>query len=188
MFKLTSNVRRLGLLGSIGMLVVVGAGQIPARAHGNNNGDSSLRLTDAQRAVIREATEQFRDVDEAIAAGYVPTDECSALPGVGGMGYHFVNPVLASDAKVDPTTPEVLLYAKDAKGRFKLTGVEWFVADADQDLSTDPDRPTMFGHPFNGPMLGHEPGMPIHFDLHAWVYLNNPTGDLSTWNPRVICP
>ncbi len=58
------------------------------------------------------------------------------------MGYHFVNPVLASDARIDPTQPEILLHTKDAKGRFQLAGLEWFMADGDQDLSTDGDRPT----------------------------------------------
>ena len=69
-----------------------------------------------------------------------------------------------------------------------MAGVEWFKADADQDLSTDEDRPTLFGQPFDGPMAGHEPGMPAHFDLHVWLYEKNPTGELSAWNPRVTCP
>lgn len=25
-------------------------------------------------------------------------------------------------------------------------------------------------------------------DLHAWVYTNNPTGELSAWNPNITCP
>ncbi len=44
------------------------------------------------------------------------------------------------------------------------------------------------GHPFEGPMEGHEPGMPIHFDLHAWVYRHNPDGELTSFNPTVRCP
>lgn len=144
-------------------------------------------LTRAQRQVVREATERFRDVDTAIAAGYLPSDACAALPGVGGMGYHFVNPALSSDAKVDPTTPEILVYRKLANGRFRLSALEWFVADADQDVTTDVDRPTLMGHPFDGPMAGHEPGMPVHYDLHAWVYQSNPAGELSAWNPDAHC-
>jgi hypothetical protein len=37
-------------------------------------------------------------------------------------------------------------------------------------------------------MPGHEPGMPVHYDLHAWVYLDNPLGELAVWNPNVTCP
>ncbi len=159
---------------------------VPAGAAGAHRSDAG-ELTRAQRTVIRDATSQFRDVDTAIAAGYVPTDSCAELPGVGTMGYHFVNPDLAGDAKVDPTSPEILIYNKTGNGRYRLDAVEYFVADADQDLTTDADRPTLMGHPFDGPMEGHEPGMPIHYDLHAWVYRHNPAGELSAWNPTINC-
>ena len=66
--------------------------------------------------------------------------------------------------------------------------IEYFQADADQDLATDPDRPVLFGMPFDGPMLGHEPGMPIHYDLHVWLYRHDPAGRFAMWNPRVHCP
>ena len=33
-----------------------------------------------------------------------------------------------------------------------------------------------FGRGFDGPMEGHEPGMPVHYDLHAWVWKRNPGG------------
>jgi hypothetical protein len=164
----------------LGATVPVGIGF----AHGSDHDG----LTSAQRTVIREATDKFRDVDTAIAAGYVPTDVCAELPdGGGGMGYHFVNPALAADAKVDPTTPEILVYVAAKDGRLRLGAIEYFVADSDQDLATDADRPTLMGHAFDGPMEGHEPGMPVHYDLHAWVYRANPAGELSAWNPRVSC-
>ena len=66
-------------------------------------------------------------------------------------------------------------------------GVEYFRADADQDLRTDADRPSLFGHAFDGPMPGHEPGMPVHDDLHVWLFRANPDGQLAAWNPRVSC-
>lgn len=156
-----------------------------ASAH---DGHGSQRLTSAQTRVIKDATRRFRDVNIAVAEGYVPTEACVALPGEGGMGYHFVNPSLAGDMNIDPTLPELLLYTKDARGRWQLAGVEYFKADADQDLTTDADRPTLFGKPFDGPMPGHEPGMPVHFDLHVWVYQHNPSGQLAPWNPNVTCP
>jgi hypothetical protein len=175
----TKKVTALFAAALMSAAVPVGA----AGAHSRDNGE----LTRAQRTVIREATRQFRDVDTAIAAGYVPTDSCAELPGVGTMGYHFLNPALAGDAKVDPTTPEILVYNKTSNGRYRLDAVEYFVADADQDPATDADRPTLMGHRFDGPMEGHEPGMPIHYDLHAWVYHSNPAGELSAWNPTINC-
>lgn len=181
------TMRRAGTLAAITMVAALGGGA-SAQAHDTSESGGGGHLTQAQRTVVREATHQFKDVDAAFAAGYLPTETCSELPGVGGMGYHFMNPVLAADARIDPTQPEVLLYKQDSKGRFRLIGVEWFQADADQNLTTDADRPTLFGHPFDGPMAGHEEGMPVHFDLHAWVYATNPTGELSAWNPNITCP
>jgi hypothetical protein len=181
------NPRRRGAiaLASITLATALVGGVLTAQAH---DAGGTGHLTGAQRTVIEEATRQYRDVDRAIAAGYQPTDECSELPGVGGMGYHFLNPAFAFDARIDPTQPEVLLYRKDANGRFVLAGAEWFMADGDQDLSTDPDRPTLFGHPFDGPMPGHDANMPAHYDLHVWTELKNPTGEFNAWNPRLTCP
>lgn len=146
-------------------------------------------LTAAQRDVIREATDRFRDVDTAIAAGYVPTDVCAGNPEMGGaMGYHYVNRGLAGDAVIDPTLPEILLYAPVGADALELVAIEYFMVDADGDLSTDDDRPTLLGNPFDGPMEGHEPGMPVHYDIHAWVWKHNPAGELTPWNPDVQCP
>ncbi len=141
-----------------------------------------------QLAVVRRATARYRDLDRAVRDGYVPAGACAALPGVGAMGIHYLNPALAGDTRVDRRRPELLLYEPRADGRLRLAGVEWFVADADQDLATDGDRPSLFGRGFDGPMPGHEPGMPMHYDLHAWVFKRNPAGVLSPWNPRVSCP
>ena len=47
-------------------------------------------------------------------------------------------------------------------GRLELVGI-----DADQNLTTDGDRPSLFGRAFDVPMLGHSPTMPIHYDLHT---------------------
>ncbi|MEH0423926.1 hypothetical protein [Streptomyces sp. B21-083] len=70
----------------------------------------------------------------------------------------------------------------------RLVGAEWIVVDKDQNLATDDDRPSLFGVPFDGPMLGHEPGMPIHYDLHVWLWKKNPSGMFARWNPTVTCP
>jgi len=176
------TIRRSALAAS---LAVATAPLAVAHAHD----DAGIgRLTGPQTQVIRTATQAFRDVNTALASGYVATDECVALPGEGAMGYHFVNPALASDMNVDPTLPEVLLYERDARGRWRLLGVEYFKADADQDLGTTADRPTLFGHAFDGPMPGHDPQMPAHYDLHVWVFKHNPSGQLAAWNPDVACP
>ena len=59
--------------------------------------------------------------------------------------------------------------------------------DADQNLATDGDRPSIFGVPFDGPMPGHNPTMPIHYDLHVWFWEDNPLGEFVPFNPAVSC-
>jgi hypothetical protein len=135
---------------------------------------------------VRAAVARFHSVDQALAAGYVQASPCEQTDA-GGMGIHFINPPLFAPG-FDPTTPEILLYAPRADGSLELVGVEYWQADADQDLGTSGDRPSLFGRGFDGPMAGHAPGMPIHYDLHVWVVERNPAGVFAQWNPSVQCP
>jgi hypothetical protein len=141
----------------------------------------------AELAGVRAATARYHVVSRALRDGYVPVGHCEEEAD-GAMGIHYLHPQLASDTDVDPRRPEILTYEPQADGPLRLVSVEWFVADADQDLATDADRPSVLGHEFDGPMLGHEPGMPVHYDLHAWVWRPNPLGSFAKWNPKVACP
>jgi hypothetical protein len=141
-------------------------------------------VNDLKRAM--KATEKYRSVDAALRDGYVPVSACDASP-TGAMGIHYANFALLADPALDVERPELLLYEPTARGKVRLVGVEYWSADADQNLATSPDRPSLFGVPFDGPMLGHAPGMPIHFDLHVWLFRSNPLGELTQWNPKVSC-
>lgn len=159
-----------------------------AQATTNDRKGGAVSLTNAERKLITEATKHLTTVEDATAAGYVPVSACTELPGVGGMGVHYLNPALAGDTVVDPARPELLVFEPTPSGTLALAAVEYFVADADQNVATDADRPDLFGsYPFDGPMLGHEPGMPIHYDLHVWLYNHNSNGQLAQWNPKVTC-
>lgn len=141
--------------------------------------------TQHQLKTVRKATKRFRDVREARRAGYVPAGECVSSPE-GAMGVHYTHPGLAQDKRLNIRRPEILVYEpRDKKPR--LVAVEYYRADADGRLDTDHDRPHLFGRGFDGPMEGHEPGMPVHYDLHAWVWKRNPAGVFAMWNPRVEC-
>jgi hypothetical protein len=170
-------MRRLLILIGVIVAIVAATGLVLAR---------SERLpSDAQ--AVRAATARFHSVAQAEAAGYTASSPCEASPA-GTMGIHYANNALVRDPAVDPTRPEVLLYLPDKDGSLKLIGVEYLVVDADQDLTTDGDRPSVLGHAFHGPMLGHAPGMPIHYDLHVWVHESNPAGLFEDWNPAISCP
>ncbi|WP_336921026.1 hypothetical protein [Aquipuribacter sp. SD81] len=138
----------------------------------------------AELARMRRDLARYTDVEVALADGYVPVSPCE-VSDAGGMGVHYLNPALVGST--DPAAPGVLLYEPTADGGARLLGAEWFVPDADQDTSTDEDRPSLLGRPFDGPMLGHGPGMPVHYDLHVWLYETNPAGVFAPWNPRVDC-
>ncbi|HEY3312794.1 MAG TPA: hypothetical protein VGK00_14220 [Anaerolineales bacterium] len=144
----------------------------------------------ADLAKVRQATAKYQDVTVAIANGYVPTNACDAIPGVGGMGYHYVNPKLAMDPAISLTEPEILMYASSGEG-VRLVGVEYFLGVGAPDAPVPnpaPPAPVLFGLPFDGPMLGHIPGMPPHYDLHVWIWQPNQKGMFAQWNPGVTCP
>jgi hypothetical protein len=182
--------RRLSLLTAlaVGLAAVASLVAAPAPAHpGHDRAAAHGQKEDLRRA--RAATRKFRDVKVARAAGYAATGECAQDPKYGGMGIHYANEELVADGELDVTKPEILVYQPLPSGKLRLGAVEYFQVDGDQDLATDDDRPSLFGHmPFDGPMLGHEPGMPIHYDLHVWLYRHNPAGLFAMWNPRVHCP
>ena len=139
-----------------------------------------------QLDTVKRVTDRFETVAAAAAAGYVPGSPCEAIPGQGGMGFHYVNPAAIQDPKLDPLRPEALLY-EQRTGGLQLIGLEYMKVDGDQNLATDGDRPTPFNRAFDGPMLGHSPTMPIHYDLHVWLQKRNPSGIFAQWNPEVSC-
>lgn len=155
-------------------------------------------------AEVRAATARFHDVDVASAAGYVFGEPCVASPA-GAMGIHAPNQALIANQSLDPQKPEVLLYLAKPGGGLRLIGVEYLqvvllrnpsTGQVGPWFSSDPWPPTyqvvtptpqLFGVTFNGPMPGHNPSMPWHWDLHAWVWANNPSGMFAQWNPSLSC-
>jgi len=141
-----------------------------------------------QLQAVRAVSAKYHSFEQAEKDGYTVAGEpCVASPD-GTMGIHAVNPALLADPPIDPLRPELLLYIPDARGKLRLAGVEYLTADADGDLATDDDRPSLFGQAFDGPMPGHTPTMPVHYDLHVWLWEGNPSGLFSMWNPALSCP
>jgi hypothetical protein len=166
------------LAGAVSLTVSPGAATADPGAHDRDGAGRDV-------AELRRTLAPYRDVAAALADGFVPTEQCAASPA-GAMGLHYVNPARLQ-APADPAKPQILLYGKAADGSVELLGAEFFTPDGDQDLGTDGDRPSLFSQPFDGPMPGHEPGMPVHYDLHVWVGKANPAGVFSPWNPNVSC-
>jgi hypothetical protein len=160
---------------------------------------------------VRRATAAFHDVDLALAAGYTsPLAGICEQSAAGAMGVHSPNGTLVRDPAVVMERPEVLLYLPQADGTHRLVGVEYFQTVLVRNLQTrlvapwrlatrwdDPQfngqyelvnqAPTLFGQTFNGPMAGHTPTMPWHYELHVWAWAPNPSGLFASWNPSLSC-
>lgn len=117
----------------------------------------------------------------AVANAYVADPFCvdgrvAGEPELGTMGFHYMKHALM-DNVVDAMNPESVLVFGD-----KVVGVEYFVPDVGQPL------PSIFGEKFNGPMEGHGPDQPKHYDLHMW-FIDNPSGHFAEFNPALAkCP
>ncbi|HET7292166.1 MAG TPA: hypothetical protein VFM88_07070 [Vicinamibacteria bacterium] len=145
-----------------------------------------------QLAQARAATAQYHDVAVALADGFVRASPCISSPA-GTMGFHYVNHSRMDDtAAIDE--PEVLLYLPN-DGELALVAVEYVVPvfqDGQPYFGTAPPaepgpHPELFGRPFDGPMPGHAPGEPWHYDLHVWVWSHNPAGMFRPFNPSLSC-
>ena len=68
---------------------------------------------------VRNATSRFHSTTQAIKAGYQPDEHCVSVPGLGGMGFHWVNPTLV-DPVFDPLHPEAVLYAEGPGGNLRI--------------------------------------------------------------------
>jgi hypothetical protein len=165
-------------------LVCLGATLGPARAQEPDK---------VQIDALRKAMEKYKDYKVAVRDLYLSTVGCVHFSGEkiagameypkGAMGVHFVN--LTVKGPPDPMKPNVLIYEPVGK-ELRLVAVEWLVP-----LTPDTKEvPTLFGQRFMGPMEGHEPLIPKefhHYDLHAWLFKDNPLGLFAPTNPKVSC-
>ena len=156
---------------------------------GTANADDAL---EAQLDSLRQAFAKYEDPYVAVRDLYLSTVGCVHYDGSkmeghmdypkGAMGIHFVN--VTVQGPPDPMKPNVLIYEPDG-GKLRLVAVEWLVP-----LAAATERPSLFGQPFQGPMEGHEPLIPqgfAHYDLHVWLFKENPLGMFSPTNPNVSC-
>jgi hypothetical protein len=151
----------------------------PARAAGDVAQSAMQPAIDRDTARLRAATAAFRTLDAAVAAGYSSDGGgCLSHPTQGAMGFHHNNAKLTDD-RVELERPEILVYQLAPNGEYRLTGVEYFVPFLALPRTAEP--PTVMGQklkPFDEGKFWY---------LHAWVWLDNPSGLFADWNPTVRC-
>lgn len=164
-------------------------------------------------AEVRRLTERFRDVNVALAEGYIrdPFDMCETAEmmgrpaALGAMGIHFFRPDLLGITKppsprvsgtgthTDFRQPSILIYEPKTDGTLELVAVENLVfADAWR-AAGHTERPTFHGVPYDA--MADDPSTPHdeahmfepHFDRHVWIYRENPNGVFTPLNPAVTC-
>lgn len=162
---------------------------------------------------VRAATERFRDVRVAEAEGYVrdPLDLCDTAEMMGRpasegvMGIHFgrldllgitgpPNPrVGGTGTHTDFRNPAILIYEPQADGSLELVAVENLVFIDAWEAAGKRERPTFRGQPYD--LMRDDPATMIdeahlfepHYDLHMWLYRDNPRGMFAQFNPNATC-
>lgn len=130
-------------------------------------------------AAARRATAKYHEFQRALDDGFFQASPCVEVPGLGAMGFHFLNLARVLDFAANPAGPELLLYLPDEEGVMQLVGVEYSVPDIGQ------GRPTLFDLPMQGP---EDRGGGPAYERHAWIWQHNPAGMFQPFNPRLSCP
>lgn len=160
---------------------------------------------------MRASVEKYRDINVALAAGYItPDNHCVSAEGeglpaeLGGMGIHYIHPALLMITQTEPrvngestytdwSQPSVLIYEPQADGSLELVAVENLVFEAAWQTAGMGDAPMLNGrtwdHMADDPATkGDEAhGFMPHYDQHVWLFRENPMGDLMPFNPNVTC-
>jgi len=188
------------LLAAVAALAVSAFAPVPASA-------------DPDLAAIRAASERFRDVNVALAEGYIAapgaiceTAEAMGQPAaLGAMGVHYFRPdllgitappnprVAGSGTHTDFLNPAILIYEPRADGSLELVAVENLVFESAWRAAGHSAPPAFHGRPYE--RMADDPATPIdeahtfepHFDRHVWLYRDNPNGVFAPFNPNVTC-
>jgi hypothetical protein len=162
--------------------------------------------------VLRAATEKYKDVNVALAEGFIPDPsghcifaEAEGLPAEwGAMGIHYINPKMLQISAAEPrvngnsthtdfTRPAILLYEPQADGSLVLMGIENLVWIEAWKAAGNMDNPVFQGRKWD--MMIDDPatdgdeahGFMPHYDQHVWLYRENTTGILNPFNPAATC-
>ena len=167
---------------------------------------------DAVVSEIRAASERFTDVNVALKEGYIRdphgsciTAEMEGQPaGKGAMGIHYFRPdmlgIRATEPRVDGTgthtdfmKPSIVIYEPQADGSLELVAVENLVFVEGWEAAGHDGPPSSYGHEWvkmvDDPAteVDEAHGFQPHYELHAWVFRDNPNGPFEPFNPKVTC-
>jgi hypothetical protein len=169
--------------------------------------------TESALAAVRAATERFQDAKVALAEGYIPdpsgmciTAEMEGQPTqLGAMGIHYFRPdllgitgppnprVSGTGAHTDFLAPAVLIYEPQKDGSLRLVAVENLVFQRAWKEAGNTSAPSFLGNEYypmiDNPLteIDEAHGFEPHYELHVWLYRENPNGMFAPFNPRSTC-
>jgi len=194
-------------------LILVAGAATTALALSSTRSASTERSGEPDLAAVRAATERFRDVNVALAEGYVrdPGNVCDEATmmgkpaALGAMGIHFFRPDLlgitgppnprvnGTGTHTDFAKPSVLIYEPQADGSLELVAVENLVFIDAWEKAGNTAPPSFQGVPYD--RMVDDPATTLdeahmfepHYDRHVWIYRDNPNGIFAQFNPQVSC-
>ncbi|HZD04923.1 MAG TPA: hypothetical protein VE173_08390 [Longimicrobiales bacterium] len=166
----------------------------------------------AEVSRLAARAEMYRDVNVALAEGYVPDPSGMCIdaaaegqdPSLGAMGIHYFRPDLLGITGMEPRVsgtgthtdfdnPSILIYEPQADGSLVLVATENLVWAAAWEAAGHTAPPSFLGHDYvhmvDDPATEADEahGFEPHYELHAWVVRHNPSGTFTPFNPAVTC-
>ena len=174
---------------------------------------TTLALTEPTLEAVMAATERLKDVNVALAEGYIrdpmnicETAEMLGRPAeLGAMGVHYFRPDLLGITGVEPRvngtgthtdflSPAVLIYEPQADGSLELVAIENLTFLEAWKAAGNKAAPAFLGVEYD--MMADDPAtadldeghmFEPHYDLHVWLYRDNPNGMFTQLNPAATC-
>ena len=160
---------------------------------------------------MKAATEKYKDINVALADGYItPDNHCVSAEGeglppeLGAMGIHYIHPAMLKITGTEPrvdgestytdwSQPSILIYEPQADGTLELVAVENLVFEAAWESAGMGEAPVLNGRTWDH--MADDPATPgdeahgfmPHYDQHVWLFRDNPMGVLMPFNPNVSC-
>jgi hypothetical protein len=152
----------------------------PTRTSTSRAALTTLPGTDTEGviATLQRVTARYHNLKAALDDQFVLLHPCEERGDEGPVGTVYVNIARLMDGKVDPNSPDALIYEPSSKGGLHLVGVEFAIP---RPLWTGTEPPKFLGATFQ-----EEDEFNV-YALHAWVWRTNPNGLFAETNPRVSC-
>ena len=162
-------------------------------------------------AAVAAAAAKYRDVKVAIEEGYTTDNKCVTAEMLGfpaeqgAMGLHYVRKdllgigppapgrVRGTGTYTDFAKPAMLVYEPQPDGSMTLVAVENLVFQSAWRAAGNRQPPSFHGTPYlllkddPATRLDEAHGFEPHYELHAWVFRDNPNGMFAPFSPKVTC-